>query len=286
MSRFDTALAWSPRPGVSRLVRVLCCALALFVFAAPFLLVLSGAFDDHGQSTRLTLWPNSPTLHNFAVAGDRGLWTYLLRSMLIAGGGLLLQITVSVFAAYAIARRRFRGQAFVMLAILLTMMLPEEVIAIPLSLVLGDLPGLGVSLKGSMLGVVLPVGIWGFSILVLSEFMKEIPGEIVEAAKLDGVGELRMLWQIVLPLSRSALGVVTVFGFLMIWDQYLLPLIVADDQSDYTVTVALSLLRENIMVGPGAVLAGALVALLPSLLVYLLLQRSLVRGITAGATKG
>jgi multiple sugar transport system permease protein len=285
-TRFDTALAWSARPGLSLLLRVLLVGLAVFVFAAPFLLVASGAFDDHAQSTRLTLWPNDFTLHNFAVAGQRGIWAYLGRSLVIVGGGLLLQITVSVFAAYAIARRRFRGQAFVLLAILLTMMLPEEVIAIPLSLVLGDLPGIGISLKGTAFGVILPVGIWGFSILVMSEFMKEIPDEILEAARLDGVGELRMLWQIVLPLSRSALGVITVFGFIMIWDQYLLPLIVADDQSDYTVTVALSLLRENIYVGPGAVLAGALVALIPSLVVYLLLQRSLVRGITAGATKG
>jgi len=286
MNRFDTALGWSPRPSLSLLLRVLFCALALFIFAAPFLLVLSGAFDDHGQSTRLTLWPNDLTLNNFSVAGERGIWSYLAHSLIIVGGGLLLQITVSVLAAYAIARRRFRGQAFVMLAILLTMMLPEEIIAIPLSLVIGDLPGLGVSLKGTSLGVILPVGIWGFSILVMSEFMKEVPDEILEAARLDGVGELRMLWQIVLPLSRSALGVITVFGFLMIWDQYLLPLIVADDQSDYTITVALSLLRENIYVGPGAVLAGALIALVPSLLIYLLLQRSLVRGITAGATKG
>jgi multiple sugar transport system permease protein len=286
MSRFDTALGWSPRLSLSLLLRVLFCGLAVFVFAAPFLLVISGAFDDHGQSTRLTLWPNEPTLRNFTVAGERGIWTYLGHSLVIAGGGLLLQITVSVLAAYAIARRRFRGQAFVLLAILLTMMLPEEVIAIPLSLVIGDLPGLGVSLKGTALGVILPVGIWGFSILVMSEFMKEIPDDIIEAARLDGVGELRMLWQIVLPLSRSALGVITVLGFIMIWDQYLLPLIVADNQTDYTITVALTLLRENIYVGPGAVLAGALVALIPSVVVYLLLQRSLVAGITAGATKG
>jgi multiple sugar transport system permease protein len=116
--------------------------------------------------------------------------------------------------------------------------------------------------------------------------MKQIPREIIEAARLDGVGDLRMLWQVVLPLSRAALGVATVFGFIMIWDQYLLPLIVANDQSDYTITVALSVLRQDAMVGPGVVLAGSVIALVPSLIVYLLLQRSFVRGITAGATKG
>jgi multiple sugar transport system permease protein len=268
------------------LLRVVLCGIALFVFAAPFLVILSGAFDDNSKSTQLSLWPNTPTMLNFDVAGQRGIWGYLGHSLVIVGGGLVLQIGVSVFAAYALARRKFRGQALVMLALLLTMMLPEEVIAIPLSLIIGDLPLLHLSLKGTALGVILPVGIWGFSILVMSEFMKEIPTEIIEAAKLDGVGELRMLWGIVLPLSKSALGVITIFGFIMIWDQYLLPLIVADDQSDFTITVALSIMRTDAIVGPGVVLAGAVIALVPSLLIYLLLQRSLVRGITAGATKG
>ena len=174
----------------------------------------------------------------------------------------------------------------ILLLVLLTMMLPEEVIAIPLSLVLGDLPLLGISLRGSVLAVILPVGIWGFSIFIMSEFMKEIPAEIEEAARLDGVGEFRMLFTIILPLCKPALGVIGIFGFMMVWDQYLLPLIAANDPSDYTLTVALSVLRNDTTVGPGVLLAGAVMAMIPSLLVYLFLQRSMIRGITAGATKG
>ncbi|MEV1063541.1 ABC transporter permease subunit [Streptomyces sp. NPDC050263] len=123
---------------------------------------------------------------------------------MIAGGALLLQLTVSVFAAYAPARHRFRGQALVLTLFMLTMMLPEEVIAIPLSLVLGHVPVLGVDLEGTAWGVILPLGAWGFSVMLLTEFMKDIPVEIEEAARLDGVGEFRMLWQIVhLLLQRS-----------------------------------------------------------------------------------
>ncbi|GAA2765281.1 hypothetical protein GCM10010103_43220 [Streptomyces paradoxus] len=95
-----------------------------------------------------------------------------------------------------------------------------------------------------------------------------------------------MLWQVFLPLCKPALGVAGVLGFIMIWDQYLLPLIAAKDPTDYTVTVALSILRTDPEVGSGVVLAGAVIALVPSLIVYLLLQRSLVTGIAAGATKG
>jgi multiple sugar transport system permease protein len=134
--------------------------------------------------------------------------------------------------------------------------------------------------------VILPVAVWGFSILIMTEFMKDIPQEIEEAARLDGVGELRMLWSIILPLCKPVLGVVTIFGFMMIWDQYLLPLIAANDPSDYTLTVALSVLRTDAQTGPGVLLFGALLALIPSLIVYLLMQKSLIRGITSGATKG
>lgn len=285
-ARFDTALGWSDRPGLGMALRILLCLLALAVFAAPFLTIVSGAFDENARGSILSFYPHHATLTNMRVAGDRGIWDYFTNSLVIAGGGLLLQLTVSVLAAYALARHRFRGQALVMTLFMLTMMLPEEVIAIPLSLVLGDVPVVGIDLKGTAFGVILPVGAWGFSVMLLAEFMREIPTEIEEAARIDGVGELRMLWQIVLPLCKPALGVAGVLGFIMIWDQYLLPLIAAKDPTDYTVTVALSVLRNDPEIGSGVVLAGSVIALVPSLVVYLLLQRSLVSGIAAGATKG
>ncbi|WP_217238293.1 carbohydrate ABC transporter permease [Streptomyces sp. AC555_RSS877] len=285
-ARFDTALGWSDRPGVGRALRILLCAIALGVFAAPFLTILSGAFTAHASGSSLSFIPHDSTLQNFTVAGERGIWDYFTNSLVIAGGALLLQLAVSVLAAYALARHRFRGQALILTLFMLTMMLPEEVIAIPLSLVLGHVPVVGVDLKGTAWGVILPLGAWGFSVMLLTEFMKDIPTEMEEAARLDGVGEFRMLWQVVLPLCKPALGVAGVLGFVMIWDQYLLPLIASKDPTDYTVTVALSILRTDPEVGSGVVLAGAVIALIPSLIVYLLLQRSLVTGIAAGATKG
>ncbi|WP_328431026.1 MULTISPECIES: carbohydrate ABC transporter permease [unclassified Streptomyces] len=285
-ARFDTALGWSDRPGLGMALRVLLCVVALAIFAAPFLTIIAGAFSTNPSGSSLSFLPHHPTLLNMRVAGERGIWDYFTNSLVIAGGGLLLQLAVSVLAAYALARHRFRGQALVLTLFMLTMMLPEEVIAIPLSLVLGHVPVVGLDLKGTVWAVILPLGAWGFSVMLLTEFMKDIPTEIEEAARIDGVGELRMLWQVVLPLCKPALGVAGVLGFIMIWDQYLLPLIAAKDPTDYTVTVALSVLRTDPEVGSGVVLAGAVIALVPSLVVYLLLQRSLVTGIAAGATKG
>ncbi|SMD23565.1 carbohydrate ABC transporter permease [Kibdelosporangium aridum] len=287
-SRLDTALGWSTARNayVSRGIRILLCTLAVLIFTGPLITVFSGAFDVNRDPTQLSILPNNPTLQNYEEAGAKNIWGYFANSLFIAGGALLLQLLVSVFAAYAMARKKFRGQAIILLLILTTMMLPEEVIAIPLSLVIGDLPVFELNLRGTLLGVILPLGAWGFSIFVMTEFMKEIPVELEEAARVDGAGELRVFAQIILPLCRPALAVIAVFGFNMIWDQYLLPRIVANDPADYTLTVALADLRSDIEVGPGIVLAGALLALVPSLIVYLSLQKSFLRGITTGAVKG
>jgi multiple sugar transport system permease protein len=283
----ETALGWRTGSNhiVSMALRGVLSLVALLLFAGPLIVLFSGAFDKNPDPTKLSLVPNSPTLSNFTLAGERGVWHYLGNSLVIAGGGLLLQVSVSVFAAYALARKRFRGRAIISMLFLITMMLPEEVIAIPLSLIIGDIPVLHISLKGTLVGMILPLGAWGFSIFVMTEFMRELPIELEEAARIDGAGEMRIFAQIILPLCRPALGVITVFGFIMIWDQYLLPLIVANDPSDYPLSVALSTLRSD-TTGPGLVLAGALLALVPSLVVYLLLQKSLISGMTAGALKG
>ena len=284
--QFDTALGWKSGITASNIVRTVLALLMLTIFAAPFVIIFSGAFDASTNSTQVSILPNEPSLRPFEVATQKGIWGYFANSLIIVGGGLLLQITISILTAYALARHKFRGASMVLLAFLLTMMLPEEVIAIPLSQVIGELPLIGLNLRGTPFGVILPVAVWGFSILIMTEFMKDIPDEIEEAARLDGVGELRMLWLITLPLCKPVLGVITIFGFMMIWDQYLLPLIAANDPSDYTLTVALSILRGDAQVGTGVLMVGALLALLPSLIIYLLMQKSLVRGITSGATKG
>ena len=284
-TQFDSALAWNDKKISSRVIRGIIIAALILIYGVPFLTIFSSAFSHNSDPTALSLFPSDPTLDNFRLAGEWDLYNYLGRSLIIAGGGLLLQITASVLAGYSLSRRRFRGQAFLMMMFLMTMMLPEEVIAIPLSIVLGDMPLLGINLKGTVFAIILPVGIWGFSIMVMTEFMRDIPEEIIEAARLDGLSEFRVLTRIVLPMCKPALGVVTIFGFIMIWNQYLLPLIASTGPGTYTITVAIALLRADPNGGVGLIAAGSLMALVPSLIVYLLLQSSLVRGITAGAGK-
>jgi multiple sugar transport system permease protein len=282
MSRIDTVLGLPNRRGpVARLLKtVLYLGIAL-VFAGPLLAILAGAFGRVADPTRFSLWPHGFTFDNFVVAGHRGVYRYLVNSFIVVGFGLALQLAVSVLASYSLARKRFRGAAVVMLAVLATMMLPEEVIAIPLSVVLSNVPVFHVNLIGTYAGMVLPLGAWGFSIIVMTEFMREVPVELEEAARMDGAGELRIFWSVVLPMCRPALGVLGVFGFTMIWDQYLLPLIVAREPGQFTLPIALRTLRADDQVGLGVLLAASLLALLPSVLAFLLFQRHFSRGLTA-----
>jgi multiple sugar transport system permease protein len=287
MSQVDTALGLENRRGPAAiLAKTVLYGLLFFVFAGPLLAIMVGAFTPVADPTKLTLLPDTFTLDNFRQAIERDVLLYLLNSFTVVGVGLLLQVLVSILAAYALARKKFVGSTLVMLAILFTMMLPEEVLAIPLSLVLSDVPIVHVDLIGSLAGMIVPVTAWGFSILVMTEFMKDIPLELEEAARIDGAGELRIFWSVVLPLCRPALGVIGIFGFVMIWDQYMLPLLVAVDNEQFTLPLALQTLRTDEEVGVGVLLAGSLLALLPSVIAFLCFQRSFLRGLTSGAVKG
>jgi multiple sugar transport system permease protein len=285
--RLDTALGFTAWRGPGAwVVRGLLYALLVIVFAGPLLGLLVGAFTKVTDPTGFTLLPRSLTLANFSRALERNVVRYLLNSFFVVGFGLLFQVAVSISAAYALARKKFPGLRLVFLLILSTMMLPEEILAIPLSQVLADVPVVHVNLVGTLWGMVVPVAAWGFSILVMTEFMKEIPVDLEEAAQLDGAGELRIFWSVILPLCRPALGVIGIFGFTMIWDQYLLPLLVAKHANQFTLPLALRTLRSDENVGLGVLLAASLLALLPSVIAFIAMQRQFMRGLTSGAVKG
>jgi multiple sugar transport system permease protein len=283
----DTALGLTEsRTVVGIGVKVVLYALVVVLFAGPLLALLSGAFSEVSDPTELSVIPNRPTLENFSVAFDFGVLGYLMNSFFVVGFGLLMQVVVSVLAGYALARKRFRFSALALVAILATMMLPDEILALPLSILLADLPLVHINLMGTLAGMIVPIGAWAFSILVMTEFMKDVPLELEEAARIDGASELRVFAQIIVPLCKPALGVIGVFGFTMIWDQYLLPLLVSTSSATYTLPLALRTLRIEPEVTPGVVMAASLLALAPSVIVFLLFQRSFARGLTSGALKG
>jgi multiple sugar transport system permease protein len=270
------------RRGGRLAVRLVLYAFVVGIFVVPLWSMLVTAFSGGDPKLgQMYLLPHGLSVKNFTTAWHFGLGRGLLNSIIVEVVGLTLQVTVSAFAAYGLARKRFRGAGLVMVLILATMMMPEEVIAIPLYLVVGK-----IGLLDSYGGLILPIVGWALPIYVLTGFMRRIPMELEEAARVDGAGDLRIFFQLILPLSLPALGTCAVFGFLMIWDQYLLPLLIVQTPKMNTLTLLVTSLQASQEQGEGVRLAAAVVLMVPSVLVYLGLQRLFERGLLGGALKG
>jgi multiple sugar transport system permease protein len=269
--------------------RLIAYVVVLAVFLLPLWSMVATALSStQSQLGSMQLIPHGLTAGNLTTAWHFGIGRGLANSLIMEGAGLTLQLTVSSLAAYALARKRFRGAALVTVVIMATMMMPDEVIAIPLHLIIGKIPQpfTGGTLLDSYGGLILPLVGWALPIYILTGFMKRIPLELEEAARVDGAGELRVFLRIILPLCRPALGTCAVFGFLMIWDQYLLPLLVVQTPSMDPLTVVVTSLQSSQELGDGVKLAAATILMVPSVLFYLGLQRYFERGVLSGSIKG
>lgn len=286
MSYSGTALGLRmPRRKVLRFVLY---AVVVGVFVLPLWTLVATAFSGAQYALgQVALWPRQPTLSNLTQAWQFGVGRGLLNSAIVVVVALTLQLSVSTLAAYALARKRFGGAGIALLLIMATLMMPEEIIAIPTYLVLGKIanPFTGGTLINSYGGLILPLVGWALPIYVLTAFMKTIPAQLEEAARIDGAGDIAVFFRIILPLCGPALGTCAVFGFLMIWDQYLLPLLVATTPDLYTLNLVVTSLQNSQELNEGVRMAAALVLLVPSVLVYLVLQRFFTRGLLAGALK-
>lgn len=272
-----------------RAARLVAYVVILAVFLLPLWSMVATAFSAaQSRLGSMQLLPHDLTDANLTTAWHFGIGRGLLNSLIMEGAGLTLQLTVSSLAAYALARKRFRGAALVTVAIMATMMMPDEVIAIPLYLIIGKIPEPFThgTLLDSYGGLVLPLVGWALPIYILTGFMKRIPLELEEAARVDGAGELRVFLRVILPLCKPALGTCAVFGFLMIWDQYLLPLLVVQTPSMNPLTVVVTSLQSSQELGDGVKLAAATILMVPSVLFYLGMQRHFERGVLSGSIKG
>jgi multiple sugar transport system permease protein len=273
---------WTARRGGRIAVRLVLYAIVVGVFVVPLWSLVATAFSAADpKNGEVMLWPHGLSPRHLTTAWRLGMGRGLLNSLIVVAVGLTLQIGVSAFAAYSLARKRFRGATVVLLAILATMMMPEEVIGIPLYLVIGRM-----HLLDTYPGLILPIVGWALPIFVLTGFMRQIPLELEEAARVDGAGDLRIFFRLIIPLSLPALGTCAVFGFLMIWDQYLLPLLVVHSPRMSTLTLVVTSLAASQEQGEGVRLAAALVLMVPSILIYLGLQRLFERGLLSGSLKG
>jgi multiple sugar transport system permease protein len=233
--------------------------------------------------TPTTLFTTSPTLEHFAVAFSGDFRSYLTNSLIAATGATLIGLLLAVPAAWGFAKYAYPGSRALLSFTVVTRVFPPIALALPFFLQfrswgLTDTP---LGLVVAYLPIVLPLMIW-----ILAGFFRDFPDELVEAARLDGLGTLGVLIRIVLPLSLPGLGVATLFGFLVAWNEFVIALTITRTPAAQTMPVGISTLITQFQVLWGEMMAVAAIYLLPVLAVTLLTQRGLVRGLMSGATKG
>ena len=252
--------------------------------ATPLLWMLSASFMPAGQANELPprLLPSHPTLEHYRILFTRlDLARHLGNSLLIASGSTLICVALCGMAGYAFARLEFKGRERVFQALVAGMLIPAQVGMLPLFLLLKAM-----GLVNTMAGVMIPMMAPIFGIFMVRQYALGIPRDLMDAARVDGAGEWRIYWRIVVPLLRPILATLAIFIFLSSWNDFLWPLIVLADDARYTLPVALANLSGEHVQDTELMMAGAVLTVMPVLLVFLVLQRHYVRGLLLGGVKG
>ncbi|MFL6145839.1 MAG: carbohydrate ABC transporter permease [Labedaea sp.] len=261
----------------------------LLVFFFPLYWMVTGAVK-HPAELALT----TPTLvpHSFHPESYADAWSklriahYFLNTVYFALGGWLFQLVFDVAAAYALSKLRPVLGRLVLGLMLATLMLPAAALLVPAYLTVADVPLVHLNLLNTPWALWLPGVANAFNIYLLKRFFDQIPNDLLDAASIDGAGRLRILCSVVLPLSRPVLGVTSIFAIIGIWKDFLWPLLVLQDPEVQTLSVALSRLSITSQVQLNELMAGLVIASLPMVMVFLIFQRSILNGLSAGGLKG
>lgn len=260
----------------------------LAVVLYPVVWLIGGSFKPNDKIVgSLDLLPTDPVVSNYTGLADGladiSITTFFTNSLLLAGGSVVGVLASCSLAAYAFARIRFAGRNLLFALMIGTLLLPYHVLLIP-QYVLFQKLGLINTYTPLLLGKYLAVD--AFFVFLMVQFMRSLPRELDEAARLDGCGHLRIYWSIVLPLCRPALITSAIFTFINAWNDFMGPLIYLNDPSKYTVSLGLKMfVDQEGLANYGGMIAMSLVALLPVLAFFLAFQRYLIDGMATSGLK-
>jgi multiple sugar transport system permease protein len=269
----------------SNVARYLLLSMGALVMLLPFLYMLSTSFKPHAFVLELPprFIPSEPTIENYTralTANHFGL--YFLNSAIVATTSTAITVVLSAMLAYAFARWDFPGRSVLFYAMLGTLMVPALVLIIPQFVLAKNLRLLN-SLWGLI--VVYSAGT-AFNMFLLRGFFEEIPQELFDSALIDGAGPFATFWRVALPLARPALAAVAIFSFLGAWDEFTWALTAINDEKLYTLPIGLRLFQQQHGTEWGLVFAASAIAVVPTILVFVIFQRQFIKGVMSGAVKG
>jgi ABC-type glycerol-3-phosphate transport system permease component len=286
----DSALRrlWASRRAAERAQQTaifVVLAIGAMAMVVPFIWMVGTSFSRSANIAmpRIPrLWPADPSLFNYQVAvTNLPIIRFYINSFIVTTATTSGYLFFSSLTGYAFAKGRFPGKTFFFLALLTTLMIPFEVRMIPLYFLMRTL-----HLNDTLAALILPFLAGGFGTFLMRQYISTIPNDLVDAARVDGANEFVIYWRIVLPLCGPALAAVAVLAALWRWNDLLWPLLVISDRQWYTVTLGLAIAGRSQGTFTGVALANASLAILPIIVLYLVLQRYIIRGITLTGLKG
>ena len=268
---------------VYRVVSVALLIVLALLMLFPLYWIVTGSLKGAKEiNARVpSFFPASPTSANYIKLFTKPAWTWLLNTVVICGMAMLLTCLCGAMGGYALAKKKFTGRSFIFGLFVCAMALPKQVIMIPL---LKEMAWLG--LHNTLWSVIFPTVGWPFGVFLMKQFAEGIPNEMLEAAKIDGAGEVRTFVDIVFPMIKPGVGALAIFTFINAWNDYFLQLIMLNSQSKLTISLGIAKMQAEASTDFGLIMAGATLASVPIITIFLIFQKYFTKGITLGAVKG
>ena len=261
---------------------IILVAMVLF-FLFPLYWIVTGSFKDRIEITaREPIWfPMDPTVENYAKLFDNPAFLWLFNIIFISAAAMILTCITASLAGYALGKKRLIGRGVLFTIIICAMALPKQVIVIPLAQLMTFL-----NLKDTLWAVILPTVGWPFGVFLMKQFSESIPTEILEAARVDGAGELRTFASVVFPMIKPGIGALAIFTFVNTWNDYFLQLVMLITEEKWTLPLAIANMQGEMSTDYGLIMAGAALASVPIIIVFIAFQKYFTQGIAMGAVKG
>ena len=252
------------------------------IVSLPFIWMISSSFKPESEILQMppTLFAENPTFQNYISLFTNMNFGVYLKNTLIIVALSFVGLFFNAMAGYGFAKYHFKGKEKVFYVVLATMMIPGQVTMIPVYLLLNKM-----GLINTMIGIVLPGLAAAFSIFLFRMFMSTIPTDLIEAARLDGAGEFYIFFRLIMPISKPIFAVQGILTFIAAWNSFLWPLIIANDESLYTLSVGLSLLKGQYASNFALQMAGAAFMVIPIIIIFSLFQKYIVEGFTTSGLK-
>ena len=292
------------RQKVYRVISFICVGILAFLFAFPLYWIITGAFKtgrvinsttpvwiptewDLGNFQRLFSKRSAPlfdmTFGKYVITGPTvpAAIRWLINTVFMSVASMLITCLTAAMAGYALAKKRFIGRGVVFSLVVCAMALPKQVILIPL---LREMSGLG--LYDTIWAVIFPIVGWPFGVFLLKQFAEGIPTEMTEACRIDGASEWRTFTDVMFPMIKPGVGACAIFTFINSWNDYFMQLIMLTSNKNLTISLGIATMQGESSTDYGLLMAGAALASVPIIIVFLVFQKYFTKGITMGAVKG